>query len=266
MALQKSDAIVLKAYNWSESSRTIVFFTRDFGRLALVDKGGRSLKSRRGRMQAFSKLEVTFYQSKKESSGYVSDILVEQSFEFGREGMLGRLGYGSAACELLLLLLADEEPQPELFDYTVHYLGWLDRADKRYLPALFVAFFLRLLSSLGYHPSLTHCTVSGQPIADEAEARGEVAFSPEQGGVVSAACQKAGDYYIRLTYQSLKLLVTLQTASLNEAATLPIGFVEAGLLVEVLRRFMSYQADVRADVKSLEFLEKLKNSQGGNGN
>jgi DNA repair protein RecO (recombination protein O) len=266
MALQKSDAIVLKAYNWSESSRTIVFFTRDFGRLALIDKGGRSLKSRRGRMLAFTKLEVTFYQSQRETSGYVSDILVERPFEFAREGTLGRLGYGSAACELLLLLLADEEPQPELFDYTVHYLNWLDKAEKRYLPALFVAFFLRLLSTLGYHPSLTHCSVSGQSIADEAEARGEVAFSPEQGGVVSAACQKAGDCYIRLTYQSLKLLVTLQTASLREAGTLPISFVEAGVLVEALCRFMSFQAGVRSEIKSLEFLEKLKNNQGGNGN
>jgi len=39
-------------YNWSESSRTAVFFTERFGKLPLVDKGGRSAKSKRGPLDA----------------------------------------------------------------------------------------------------------------------------------------------------------------------------------------------------------------------
>ena len=63
MALEKTEAVVLKAFNWSESSRTVLFFSRRFGRIALVDKGGRSFKSKRGRVTPFAKLEISFYQS-----------------------------------------------------------------------------------------------------------------------------------------------------------------------------------------------------------
>jgi DNA repair protein RecO (recombination protein O) len=107
MSLEKTEAVVLKAFNWSESSRTIVFFSRRFGKLALIDKGGRSLKSKRGRIVAFATLEVTFYASHKESPGYIRDVDPIATFSFDKEGTLGRLAYGSAGCELLHSLLPE---------------------------------------------------------------------------------------------------------------------------------------------------------------
>ncbi len=261
MSLEKSEAVILKTFNWSESSRTVVFFSMEFGRIALVDKGGRSIKSRRGRLVPFTRSEITFYHSEKESNGYISDVELLEAFSFEKEGTLGRLAYASAGCELLNLLLPEEEPQRALYNYFVSFLRYMDEVDRRFLPAVFVAYYLRLLSQLGYHPSLAYCASCSKEFAAISGESGEKMFGVDRGGFVCPACQKPGDYYISFSSDSHKLLVALQTASLSEAATLPVSFAEAVKLLDALTRFVGNQTGLKSELKSLEFIEKLKNAQ-----
>lgn len=260
MSLEKSEAILLKAFNWSESSRTVVFFSREFGKIALVDKGGRTLKSRRGRVMPFARLELTFYHSEKETRGYIREIELVEAYAFEENGNLGRLAYASAAAELMNLLLPEEEPQPGLYAYFANFLNLLQNCDKTCLPSLFVAFYLRVLSQLGYHPSLSYCVGCGKELTKFTENKDRM-FAVERGGIVCPACQKPGDYYIGFSDDSLARLVALQTSSLSEAATIAIGFKEASRFMEALTKFLASQTGFKAELKSLAFIEKLKNSQ-----
>jgi len=259
MSLEKTEAIVLKAFNWSESSRTVVFFSLDFGRIALIDKGGRSMKSKRGRLIRFARLETTFYLSEKESRGYIRELEPIEAYSLEGEGGLGRLAYASAACELLQNLLPEEEPQRALYNYFVSFLRQVEAVDKRYLASLFLGFYLRLLSQLGYHPSLAWCASCGKSI-EEMGSEPIRYFSPERGGLICRTCQMPGDYYISLSDESYRFLLSLQTASLAEAAAKTISFKEATGLMDALTKFVAHQTGLKAELKSLEFIEKLKNS------
>ncbi|MDZ4723735.1 MAG: DNA repair protein RecO [candidate division Zixibacteria bacterium] len=268
MPIEKSEGVILKSFNWSESSRTVVFFTRRFGKLPLVDKGGRSFKSKRGRLMPFTRIDLTFYASEKESSGYLSDIEPLHEFSFEHEGTLGRLAYGSAACELCYVLLPQEHAQPDLYDYFLTYLDHIDQSDRRALPALFLTFFLRLISHLGYHPSLSFCAGCGkelEKILNEENQAGNdpISFGPERGGIVCAACKRAGEYYIPLPAAEVRRMSKLQRASLHEAAVEFMGYEDATRLLDALMKFLQYHAGVGADLKSLDFLEKLKRTQIG---
>ena len=260
MSLKTSEAVILRTFNWSESSRTVVFFSRDFGKLPLIDKGGRRFNSKRGKLMPFARMEVTFYDSEKESNGYLSDSDLIEAHLFDKDGTLGRLAYGSGACELLYLLLPDEEPQPALYTYLISFFQYVNTADKHALPALFLIFFLRLLSQLGYHPSLSYCTGCGRP-PDVNNAVDQILLSPKRGGIVCRACQTAGERYIPLSVDGFATLQRLQTSSLDEASLLPIKYTDAAALTGALAKFLSYQAEVNSDLKSLEFLEKLRTSQ-----
>ncbi len=260
MPREKSEAVILKTFNWAESSRTVVILSRDFGKMPLIDKGGRSITSKRGRLIRFARLEIGFHYSEKTERGYINDVELLEMFSFERDGTLGRLAYGSAACELLYLLLPEEESHPILYDYLVNFLRNIDLCDKHYLPALFITYFLRLLSQLGYHPSLAYCITCGRETDLDTASDSPICFSPERGGVVCPACQRSGEYYIPLSAESYRVLSRLQTASLTEAATVPIGYQEASLLIDALTKFLSYQSGLVSGLKSLEFLEKLRNS------
>lgn len=226
--------------------------------MALTDRGGRTFKSKRGRIMPFAKMEITFYHSEKESNGYVSDVEVLQVYSFEKDGSLGRLTFGSAICELLNKLLPDEEAQSALFHYFISYLELTDKVDKRFLPALFLAIFLRILSQLGYHPSLAYCVGCSKELLKENE--DFYNFSGENGGFICRTCQKGGDYYISFSPAEYKLILGLQTASLKEAATLPMSMKETTKVVDALANFLEFQTGLDSSLNALSFLEKLKNS------
>lgn len=261
MALEKSEAVVLRMFNWSESSRTAVFFTERLGKIPLVDKGGRSAKSKRGRLLPMAHLELTFYRSEKQSNGYLSSTEVVREFSVEQDGSLGRLAYGSAGCELLNLMLPEGEANAGLFQYFLEYLTKVTSVPKQFLPAVFLAFFLRTMSQLGYHPSLAYCSGCNKESGEIELSGGKIMFSPERGGLVCPACQRPGEYYIGLSREQARLLSVIQRASLDEAATVPISFSEASLLVEALTKFLKYHSGLFSDIKSITFLDKLKDSR-----
>ena len=264
MALEKSEAIVLKSFNWSESSRTVVFFSPDHGKLPLIDKGGRSVKSKRGRLLPFCRLDLLYYTSRKEGSGYVSGVDQVEFFSLEGDGALGRLAYASAACELLYNILPENQEHRELYDVFVLYLRLIVTVPKVGLPPMFLCFFLRLLSLLGYHPNLGYCSECSRELIDrKGLAVGETAFvfSPERGGIICSACQKIGQSYIGLSDTETRLLARLQTSSLSTAAQVSIGFVEASRMTDAVTQFLRYHAGLDSDLKSLSFLDKLKNSE-----
>jgi len=258
MSLEITEAVILKFFNWSESSRTVVFFSKDQGRLALVDKGGRRINSKRGRLIQFARLEITYYSSQKETNGYISDITVLETFSLDKEGSLGRLAYGSAACELLYTLLSEQQVQPDLYNYFITFMKIIENSDKHSLPTAFLTFFIHLLSYLGYHPALSNCVICSKKIEGMQKDGDKVTFSPERGGVVCNACQKAGEYYIPLLPDEYFNLVELQRLSLSKALGLTIGYQKATGLLEVLTKFASFQTGYKLDLKSIEFLRKLE--------
>jgi recombinational DNA repair protein (RecF pathway) len=140
------------------------------------------------------------------------------------------------------------------------------KAPRLSLPGLFLAFFLRVLSHLGYHPSLAYCSGCGKAvIGADGETHllltgDEVAFFPDRGGVLCPSCQVPGDYYIPISRSGYDKLAALQNGSLKEAAAMPIAYAETTRLLEALSRFLACQTDLKTDLKSLAFLEKLKNS------
>ena len=261
MALEKTEAVLLKAFNWSESSRTVVFFSRVFGKITLIDKAGRSFKTRRGRLLPFSRMEITFYGSQKETRGYISEVELLESFLMENNDTLGRLTFASAACELLNTLLPEEEPFEELYLYYLRFLKFTQLVEKEFLASIFLSFFLRLLSGMGYNPSLSFCVSCRKEANGIIDRSAPVFFSPERGGIVCSACQKAGEYYIPFSIEDYRQLLALQTASLKEAAAMTIGYQKTVLFTEALYKFVSYQAGLSKSFKSLEFLEKMKNSE-----
>ncbi len=257
MALYKAEGILLKQFPWSESSRTVVFFTDRFGKLALVDRGGRSFKSKRGRLAPFTRTELTFYNSEKQTRGSLSAADAIAAWSFSGEGDMGRLAFASAACELGLALLPEEEPHEELYAYLCRYLSALDTAPRSGLGGLFIAYVLRFMSMLGYHASLTFCATCQSPLSPVDGLR----FGPAAGGLIDATCQGTQDRYIRLTANEAAALMRLQSTSLEDAVGVLLTFAEITRLTDCLTRFLQFHADLTTELQSIRWLDKLKAAQ-----
>jgi DNA repair protein RecO (recombination protein O) len=257
----KSEGIILKSVNWKEQSKIITIFTDNAGMQSIIDRGGRSLKTKRGRMMTFARLEIAYFKSDKSGMGYLTEAEPLETFQFEKEGTLGRLIFASAALEILYDLLPKDEPQDALYNLTISYFRLIDSIPKGSIIPLFLCYFLRLLSLLGYRPNFSGCISCGNEkerteISDSNGIQFHL-FSPERGGLVCSACQIAGEHYIKLQSDRLDKINSLQTASLLEATEVRLKLEEAEGILEMLISLMKYQTDSK-DLKSLEFLEKLK--------
>ncbi|PKK82076.1 MAG: DNA repair protein RecO [candidate division Zixibacteria bacterium HGW-Zixibacteria-1] len=257
----KSEGIILKSVNWKENSKIHTIFTDNAGRQSLIDKGGRSLKSKRGRLMTFTRMELGYFKSEKSEVCYVTEVDPIESFEFRLDGTLGRLTFASAALELLYDLLPADEPQEGLYHLTIQYLRLIDRIAKTAVIPVFIAFFLKLLSYLGYRPNFAGCNSCGKDkkstLTINSNNGSYYNFSPERGGLVCSTCQMAGEYYIKLQSERLDKIYSLQTASLAESAGIGLRLDEAEEFLELLTAFVRFQTDIR-ELNSLKFLEKLK--------
>lgn len=179
-------ALVVRGTDWSETSRITTLFTREFGKVRALAKGGRRLNS---------KFEIAFdlltvcrvVYLRKAHSGL--DLLIEaqvaERFPHLRTD-LHALHVGYYVAELLADGTQDYDPHPELFDTALGILRGLGEKTAALDPIS--TFELVWLKQLGYSPRLDACAVCarGLPVPPPSSVR--VVFSPEAGGVVCPNC------------------------------------------------------------------------------
>jgi DNA repair protein RecO (recombination protein O) len=183
MAAEKALALVVRGTDWSETSRIATLWTREFGKVRVLAKGGRRLKS--NFEVALDLLTVCSIVLLRKSSGGL-DLLTEARVveRFPRlRADLNALYAGYYIAELLADWTQDYDPHPVLFDEARSALGELGTPAGTTGPRL-ARFELVLLRELGYQPVLEACAVCGAGLTDQG-----LAFSAAQGGVLCLACQ-----------------------------------------------------------------------------
>ena len=170
-------AYVLHRYDWSESSLILEVFTRQYGRIALVARGAKKPSSSfRPILLPLQPLHLAF--------GGDAEIRTLKSAEWQGGHVMptgDALLSGYYLNELLMRLLARDDPHPALFDAyaaTVQLIAsqGLDAAQMTLQIAL-RAFELRLLRDIGLLPTLNMETATLAPL----DAQTRYVLVPEAG-------------------------------------------------------------------------------------
>lgn len=188
MAVEKAIALVVRGTDWSETSRITTLFTREFGKVRALAKGGRRLKSNFD--VAFDLLTVCHVLFIRKAHGGL-DLLTEaqiaERFPALREDLTA-LYAGYYVAELLADGTQDYDPHPVLFDNAVAALRGLGDSGRSPRDAV-LGFELVWLKELGYSPRLDACTGCGADVLPQGVVR--VYFSPSAGGVLCPRCGPA---------------------------------------------------------------------------
>lgn len=149
-------AYVLHRYDWSESSLILEVFTRHHGRIALVAKGAkRPSSSFRPILLPLQPLHVAF--------GGDAEIRTLKSAEWQGGHVMptgDALMSGLYLNELLLLLLARDDPHPRLFDVYANVVEVIASEHGEVLQSALRAFELLLLREIGLLPLLDAQTMT----------------------------------------------------------------------------------------------------------
>lgn len=209
-------AYVLHRWDWSETSLILDLFTRERGRIAVAAKGAKRPYSQlRPVLLPFQRLHVTLGRTRADESAEVQ-LLRHAEWAGGAPMLSGAaLFSGFYANELLMKLLARDDPHPALFDaYTQTLPGLAANGDDTHAQAALRAFELLLLRQTGVLPDLSLVTLTLQPVADNKRYQ----LVPEAG--VSAARDDAASFS-GPTLRGLQTALDEATVPALQAACLP---------------------------------------------
>ncbi|MCY7288789.1 MAG: DNA repair protein RecO [Cryobacterium sp.] len=185
MSLLTTDAIVLHAVPYLESSRILRLATREAGVLSVVARGARSSKKRFGSaVDLFAEGQAQILVKPGRDLHALTTFDVTRS-RVGLATDLGRFTAASALVECVMRVVHDEAA-PRVYQGVASGLDAIAEAAEADTVALTLGVFWRLVSEVGFMPSLDRCAECHAEIRPEADAR----FSHAAGGVLCPLCAK----------------------------------------------------------------------------
>lgn len=162
----KTQAVVLQARKFRESSRIVTLYTREYGKIGVMARGVVRPKSKYGpSLQPMSYITVVIYR--KEGRELQNLSVAEPVERFGvLTSSLERMTAGMAIVEIVNAVMHDEDRNEPLFDAVITALELLNREEAD--PSLVHAWFLiQLATQLGYAIRTDTCGICDEPLVTD---------------------------------------------------------------------------------------------------
>jgi DNA repair protein RecO (recombination protein O) len=251
MSIEKTKAIVLRTYKLGETSRIVVAYTMQFGKLRLVAKGIRRPKSQFGAsLEPLTESSIVFYLREERDLLTVSQATIERPF-LGFQRDLERLAYGSAVLELVDSLVSEREADREIYCLFRATLEAMETCERDDLEVFLWAFEIALTCGLGYTPVMDRCVVCGETDKDI------IGFSPSLGGMICEGCWPEKADIVSMSYDTIEFFRKLIYSGLAGADELKPPATVRREMRRALRDFVDHHTDRKHRLKSLELLEEL---------
>jgi DNA repair protein RecO (recombination protein O) len=243
----KTEAIVLRQRKLGEADKIVTLYTAHQGKVDAVAKGVRRTKSRLA-----GHLEPLTLGSYLLAEGRELDIVTQaetvSAYPTLRED-LERLSRGLYCAELVDRLTPERSEGNPVFRLLAETLRYIEATPDYELATR--RFELRLLSELGYRPSLIECAVCGRRLEPESNF-----WSVDAGGAVCSACADDSLRLAPLSLNALKLLRLLQRSPFEDVARVRVSGQLAAELESCLGDYVRYVLE--REVRSARFVETLR--------
>jgi DNA repair protein RecO (recombination protein O) len=247
VAVQKTTGIVLKSWDFTESSKIVNFITSDWGQLKVLAKGARRPDSSlRGKLELFNHGLLIFYPSRFSDLHLLSQFDLLGSFPAVGE-ILEKAALFYYLAELVASASFGKEQSRSLYTCLLQTLEH-SRSIKN-VSLTQVWFELHFLRSLGVFPSLERCSRCEQSFA------GQIFFSRKNQGWLCSACRGGDPDSFRITAGVMAAVRYLQTEGIAGVERLRLSLRQDKILRMVNRSLIDTHLDKR--LKSLRFLEHV---------
>jgi len=196
-------AIVIRRWDFSETSQTVSLFTREHGIIRGLAKGAKREKGDfSGGLDLLTRGEVVAIVKPGKDLSTVTAWHLQQLYPAVRNSLTANRA-GLYMADLVHHLMVDHDPHPKLFDVFAASLEQLDIGPG--VEAALLRMQWAALLEAGYTPQLHHDAQTGDALPENTPT---LAFSARAGGVV--ADTMAGDRW-RVRRETIELLRSLES-------------------------------------------------------
>jgi len=218
----KTDAVVIKTFDFRETSIIATLYTRDFGKINAILKGIRGFPEKfASTLEPFSHNQIVFYKSRTSGLHLVSQCDL---------------------CENFASLRTD------IFDLSVDCLNAM--RDCIYADKITTIFKIKLLILSGFKPHFDSCISCGERII------GQGKFSIELGGLICPACFKKDLRARNIFRGTIATILHIEKCDLANNLRLGLNPQIKRELDSMLSAFFDFHIDKK--IKSQNVLDNLK--------
>ena len=231
----KTEGIVLKNFDFRETSRIATFLTRDFGKVKGVLKGIRRDPKKFGSSaEKFSVNDIVYYQYRNSDIHLVSHCDMKDFFS-GLRNDLERMTAASYAAELIDTLMPPEEQNLEIYKLTQAFLRSLQSTKD--VGKLVQTFQIKILSLSGFQPHLETCVRCTKIVARTPR------FSLRLGGLLCPTCKDPVGEATPISLGAVASILHIQKNEWEDALRLGMAPFVKKELKYVLNHFLVFHLE-----------------------
>lgn len=257
--LAKTRGLVLKEIKYRDTSAICSLYTRDFGKISIILKGGRNPKNRlSGLFITGNLLEVVLYRTGNRNLSPVREARIINS-PMASEPDLDRFSTLYRIIDIVRNTTGSGEKSPRLFDalsQAIETLSWpCQNTD-----AVLAWFFMRLVSILGFEPSIEQCVLSGKPVlaALEAEPETRLFFLDDPGGIMlQNPAVKAPPGGRPVPTGAYLLMRTLRIIDTDTIDNLQSDRNDCRQVCDILQHYCSFHSEDSIPVKNRKVINQI---------
>jgi len=241
----KAEAVVLKTFDFRETSKIAVFFTRGYGKVKGLLKGIRKEPKKFGsHLNLGSVNEIVFYHKRNSDLHLISHCDLKENFPEIRKD-LRRSVVLNYCLEMVDSLMAAEDKNEEVYHLLIRALEAAGKTDDslKVIPI----FQIKLLSLSGFKPHFDSCLVCEKKILNTAY------FSHRLGGLLCFNC-KGRDIDSRSVLKgTIATILHVEDETWARALRLGLSSSVKLELKEILRDFLQFHLE--KPLKSHHYLQ-----------
>ncbi len=182
-------ALVLKRQDYREYDSLVSFYTKEYGKLSLMARGTKKLKSKlAGHLEPLTLVDLMIIPGK--GRDYVGSAIGQEAFANLKADLNG-LYYAGLGLRWFNRLVGENEADQELFYLLLNYLDILNAQEAEGLnkemgELIFSFFVFKFMAVTGYRPATSDCLSCGRKIIP-----GKNYFNLKNGGLICADCFSA---------------------------------------------------------------------------
>lgn len=248
MSIIKTEALLLKKINFQDSSHIIHFYTREEGKISVIAKGARQIKSQyRGYLEPLNHLSIIYYEKSTREVQILSKVDLIKNFLPDTNDMKSYY-LGLAILESLDKLVHHNEENEKLFDMTINVLHFMDRNPGQ-SDIGFILFLLGAIKFLGYQIDFQHCQYCGRELQG-------FYFDEKNPQPLCYHCSNPD--FETITGHQLTWLRYIDSLNLLQSFKQIKSVEKSGEIIEFLLLYAGMYFDFYPKLHSLELLKYLK--------
>jgi DNA repair protein RecO (recombination protein O) len=244
--VSKVEAIVISHRDFGEADRLVKVFTATQGKLTLLAKGARRIRSRKA-----AHLEPLTHAALVLAKGRTFWLITQadtlDQFQNIREN-LAVTAEALYVLELVDLFTADGEGERSIYQAALTALKYLDAGRDPFHAVRY--FELRIMDLAGFKPQLFTCVVCKNEIQPQDQYIGL-----REGGVLCPACGHLVQGAIRVSQDALKYLRHFQRSAFREIDGIPVPNRVRSEMAAVLQALISHHTERK--IQSREVIRQI---------